>query len=58
MLVLCVDEAETKFDDRVIERALLVGSEIPFSFLLQHGEEVDVMARQIEIRFLDFAERK
>lgn len=50
------DEAEAEFGDGVIEAALFVGSEVAFRFLLEHGEEIDVVAAEVEIGLPAFAE--
>ena len=45
-----LDEAEAQLGEGVFQHALLFESEIAARLFLQHAEQVDAMARQIEIR--------
>jgi hypothetical protein len=45
-------KAEPEFRNGAIERVLLVGRQVAFGLFLQHGQQIDIVARQIEIRSL------
>jgi hypothetical protein len=48
-------KAEAQFGDGVVEAVLFFSAEVASGLLLQHGEEVDVVAAEVEIGLAVFA---